>query len=205
MAEPGVWWYGGKPRLGAAWARCAARLADWLGWLATGAAAVAAALTGLLALLTLALVVARYCFAWNDTGLEELKWHLFGTAVMLGGAWCLAHDGHVRMDLVYGRLPRRARAVIDALAMLLIVLPFCGLVAWYGAEQTLDSFERGELSRNAGGLTNRWFIRSTIPIGFTLLGLQGLAQLLRALVVAVGGARSNDAIDEDPSGSEATS
>ena len=194
MAERGVWWYG-KPRLVSSWARACARLAGWLGTLATGAAVVAATLTAALAVLTLGLVVARYCFAWNDAGMEELKWHLFGTAVMLGGAWCLAHDGHVRMDLVYGRLSKRARAAIDALGILLLVLPFCALVAWYGSHTALDSFDRGELSRDAGGLTNRWIIRATVPLGFALLGLQGLAQFLRAVVVVVGGTRSPDAID----------
>lgn len=194
MSDPEAWWYG-RPRLTAGWARGCARLATWLGSVAAGAAGIAAALIAALAVLTVALVVLRYCFGWNHTGLEELKWHLFGTAVMLAGAWCLARDGHVRMDLIYSRLPPRARAAVDCLGLALIVLPLCALVVWYGSAMTIDSFERGELSRDAGGLSHRFAIRAMVPLGFALLGLQGLAQLLRSLVVVLGGPRPAAAID----------
>jgi len=179
------------------WAGALQAAAGWIAAVARSAAATAALLVAVLAVLTVVLVVARYCFGWNHTGWEEFKWHCFGAAVMLGGAWCLERDGHVRMDLVYARLPPRGKAAIDLAAMLVVVVPFCLVVAYYGTTGALDSFERGEISRNAGGLPHRWIIRSTIPLGFALLGLQAVAVAMRSLVVVVGGVQV-DTGDDPP-------
>ena len=196
QGEHGTDWYG-VPRRATSWAGVTQCVARWIDHISTAAGSVAAVLTAALAVLTLALVIARYCFDWNHTGWEEFKWHCFGAAVLLGGALCLARDGHVRMDLIYGRLPPRARAAIDLVAMLVVVLPFCLIVVHYGTSGALDSLERGEVSRNAGGLPYRWIPRSFIPFGFAVLALQAIAVAMRAVVVIIGGTKTDGDGDGD--------
>lgn len=127
------------------------------------------------------------------TGLAELQWHLFAVMVMLGGAYALTEDRHVRVDLLYSKLPRRGRALVDVLGDLIFLLPFCALVAWLSLSFIGLAYRSGEQS-DYGGLIDRYLIKSIIPIGLAVLALAGLGRILTnlRLVLARHGSSEND-------------
>lgn len=128
-------------------------------------------------------VLMRYAFRQGSVALQELEWHLFSAIFLLGAAYTLKHDGHVRVDLVYrSRLvSARARRCIDIAGILFLLLPFCALVIWASAPFVYDAWVHGEVSPDPGGLDYRWTAKALIPLGFTLLFVQGLAELCRLL------------------------
>lgn len=118
--------------------------------------------------------------ALTINSVTELQWHLFGILTLLGGTYALHHDSHVRVDLVYQRLSPRGQAVVDSLGHLLMLIPFCVLIAWLSRHFVSLAFVSGEKS-NYGGLTDRYLIKAMLPIGLAFLALGGLGQLLDRL------------------------
>lgn len=108
----------------------------------------------------------------------EMQWYLFGAVFLLAAGDTLRHNGHVRVDVLYTRLSANARAWIDILGSALFLLPLCGLVIWLSWPGFVESFTSGERSPDAGGLI-RWPVRLLIPAGFTLLALQGIAEMIK--------------------------
>ena len=115
----------------------------------------------------------------------EIQWYLFGAVFLLAAGDTLRHNGHVRVDVLYTRLPPVARAWIDILGSALFLLPLCGLVIWLSWPGFVESFASGERSPDAGGLI-RWPVRLLIPLGFSLLALQGIAELIKRLAFLRG-------------------
>jgi len=115
----------------------------------------------------------------------EIQWYLFGAIFLLAAGYTLKHNGHVRVDVLFGRLPPRARAWIDIIGGLLFLLPMCGLMVWLSWPDLVSSWISGETSPDAGGLI-RWPVRLLIPLGFTLLALQGIAETLKRIAFLAG-------------------
>jgi TRAP-type mannitol/chloroaromatic compound transport system permease small subunit len=130
--------------------------------------------------------VLRYAFNLGSNAWLEAQWYLFALAVMGGAPMLLKLNEHVRVDVVYGGRAPRTKAWIDALGLLLVLLPVCGIVIHLSWQFALDSFHQHELSPSAGGLI-RWPVKAAIPVGFGLLGLQALAELLKRLIYLRGG------------------
>ena len=116
----------------------------------------------------------------NSNMLSESVWYMFGGMVMLGGAWTLKVNEHVRVDLIYGAISERARTWIDLLGGLFFLLPLCILMVYFTWPWFVASYVSGEGSLNAGGLV-RWPAKLMIPIGFMLLGLQGVAEIIKCI------------------------
>lgn len=112
--------------------------------------------------------------------LIDLQWHIFALIVLFGGALALCDDAHVSVDFMSANFGERTRIVVTILGDLLLLLPFCAIIVWYGMSFAIASFDSGEGS-NYGGLTDRWFIKACVPIGFGLLGLVGLARVGRGV------------------------
>ncbi|MDH5675774.1 MAG: TRAP transporter small permease subunit [Myxococcales bacterium] len=110
----------------------------------------------------------------------ELQWYLFSALFLLGAADTLRKDGHVRVDVFYGRLPPRGRAAIDLAGTLLLLIPFCVLVIYMSWPAVLSSWQLAEQSPDPGGLP-RYPIKTLIPLCFALLILQALSEALKAL------------------------
>jgi TRAP-type mannitol/chloroaromatic compound transport system permease small subunit len=128
----------------------------------------------------------RYGFDLSDNWPLELQWYLFGAAVMLGAAHTLAQNGHVRVDIIYGNLSDRARLWIDIFGLLLFLLPACTLFAWLSWKTLfLPSWDILEHSSNSGGLP-RYPIKFMLPLGFFLLILQGLSELVKRFAALKG-------------------
>ncbi|MEY4429132.1 MAG: hypothetical protein RLZZ182_1821 [Pseudomonadota bacterium] len=120
----------------------------------------------------------RYAFSMGSNAWLEAQWYLFALAVMAGAPMLLRLNEHVRVDVVYGSREPRTKAWIDALGLLLVLLPVCGIVVHLSWQFALDSFHQHELSPSAGGLV-RWPVKLAIPLGFALLGLQGLSEFFK--------------------------
>ena len=128
-------------------------------------------------------VAMRYVFHAGSVALQELEWHLFALVFLLGAAYTLKHDEHVRVDVLYQSYwmtPRR-RALVNLIGTVLFLIPFCVLVIVSSWPFVHDSFLHAEGSPDPGGLSHRWLLKAAIPVSFGLLLLQGLANALRAL------------------------
>ena len=127
----------------------------------------------------------RYGASYSSNAWLEVQWYLFAGMVMLGASYTLFRNEHVRVDLVYGNLGERARIWVDVFGIILFLLPATLLLAWMTWPFFLDSFVRGEGSPNAGGLL-RWPVKILMPIGFALLTLQGLSELIKRIALLRG-------------------
>lgn len=150
--------------------------------------AVGRALSWLALALTLLVaydVAMRYFFQSGSIAIQELEWHLFSLIFLLGAAYTLKHDDHVRLDLFYKSrfMDDRRRAWVNLAGSLLFLIPFCVLVAVSAWPFVSQAYLFAEGSPDPGGLPFRWLLKAAIPLGFLLLVAQGLAEALKNLLV----------------------
>jgi TRAP-type mannitol/chloroaromatic compound transport system permease small subunit len=131
-------------------------------------------------------VLMRYGFRTGSVALQELEWHLMAPVSLLCIAYAIKHDGHVRVDILYGRLSPRAQAWID-LASCCLALGLCAIIIWLAVPYVMQSYDNGEGSPDPGGLPYRFLLKSMIPLGFMLLAVQSLASVFRALIPLLAG------------------
>ena len=127
----------------------------------------------------------RKIFNQSSNGLLEIQWYLFAAVFMLGAGYGFLKNSHVRIDFVSTKLTDRARNWIDVLGILFVLFPFCVITISLGWSFFLQAYTSGEMSQNAGGLI-RWPAYSLIPLGFALLMLQGLSELIKRLAFLQG-------------------
>lgn len=120
-----------------------------------------------------------------SNGLLEAQWYLFALLFLLGAAPTLAADRHVRVDVFWGRLPARQKALVDLLGCCLLLLPFCLFALAVSLPFTQNSLAVWELSPDPGGLP-RWPIKLAIPAAFALLSLQGLSMAVQRAAIVFG-------------------
>jgi TRAP-type mannitol/chloroaromatic compound transport system permease small subunit len=111
------------------------------------------------------------------TGLVELQWHLFALMVVLAGSYAIRENGHVRVDFVYDRLGPRGRIIVDMIGHLVFLIPFGVLVIWLSLDFVDLAYRSGETS-DYGGLTDRYLVKAVVPLGFGVLVLTALGQVL---------------------------
>ncbi len=133
-------------------------------------------------------VAMRYLFHAGSVALQELEWHLFGLIFLLGAAYTLKHDDHVRVDVLYQSrwMNDRRRAWVNLVGSLVFLLPFCVLIIVSSWPFVQISFVHAEGSPDPGGLPYRWMLKAAIPVGFGLLLLQGIATAIHALLRILG-------------------
>ncbi len=136
-------------------------------------------------LISAANALSRYGFGVSSNAWLEIQWYLFGAIFLLAAGYTLKHNGHVRIDVLYGRWSPQLRAWIDLVGTILFLLPLCALMIWLSWHGFLESFQRQEISSDAGGLL-RWPVRLLIPLGFALLGLQGVSELIKRIAFLRG-------------------
>jgi TRAP-type mannitol/chloroaromatic compound transport system permease small subunit len=117
----------------------------------------------------------------NSNTLSELQWYMFTGIVMLGGAWTLKVNEHVRVDLLYGWVSERTRTWIDLVGGILFLLPMCILMIWFTWPWFYEAWITNEGSNNAGGLA-RWPVKLLVPVGFGLVALQGISEIIKCVV-----------------------
>ena len=116
----------------------------------------------------------------TSNALVEAQWQLFAASFLLGSAYVLSCDKHVRVDVWYGRQGNRGKAWINIVGTLLFLIPFCIFGIWSSWDYVLNSWSRLEVSNSSGGLP-LYPIKTLIPVSFFLLLLQGIALLLSSL------------------------
>lgn len=129
--------------------------------------------------------VIRKAFNISSNAWLELQWYLFGAAFMLAAAYTLKQNEHIRIDVVYGMFPRRVQHWIDLLGHIFFLMPFTALMVYFFVPYTLFSFRSGEMSTNAGGLIV-WPAKAILLVGFGLLAIQGLSEIVKKIAVMRG-------------------
>ncbi len=128
-------------------------------------------------------VTMRYLFQAGSVALQELEWHIFALIFLLGAAYTLKHDEHVRVDVLYQAkwMTAKRRAMVNLFGCLFLLLPFCILMIVSALPFVEQAYGWGEASPDPGGLPYRWLLKAMIPFGFVLLVLQGVALCIRSL------------------------
>lgn len=127
----------------------------------------------------------RKIFNQSSNGLLEIQWYLFAAVFMLGAGYGFLKNSHVRIDFISSKLSDRARNRIDVIGILIVLFPFCAICIALGWPFFVQAFASGEMSTNAGGLI-RWPAYGLIPLGFALLMLQGVSELIKRIAFLTG-------------------
>ncbi|MET0596999.1 MAG: TRAP transporter small permease subunit [Mesorhizobium sp.] len=129
--------------------------------------------------------VIRKVFNESSNAWLELQWYLFGAAFLLAAAYTLKQNEHIRIDIVYGAFSRRIQHWIDLLGHLFFLMPFVLLMIYYFIPYVALSYRTGEVSSSAGGLV-LWPAKSLLLIGFVLLCLQGISEIIKKVAIMRG-------------------
>jgi TRAP-type mannitol/chloroaromatic compound transport system permease small subunit len=147
-------------------------------WVNARLGAVACWLVLIACLISAGNAASRYLFSASSNAWLEVQWYMFAGMVLLGGPYTLKVNEHVRVDLIYSAVSERVRIWIDILGCLLFLLPICIILIYFTWPWFLDSWRIDETSSNAGGLI-RWPVKLILPLGFALMALQGISELIK--------------------------
>lgn len=139
----------------------------------------------LVTVISAANAVIRYVFNVSSNAWLEVQWYLFAAVFLLCAGYTLLHNEHIRIDVVAGRFSRRTQAWIDVIGGLFFLLPMACLILWLSWPLFVSSLTSGEMSSDAGGLV-RWPAKLLIPVGFALLALQGVSEIIKRVAFLLG-------------------
>ena len=146
---------------------------DRLGWLASWMVLAAC-------LISAANAMSRYAFDISSNAYLEIQWYLFAAIVMLGASYTLRMNEHVRVDIVYTHLSERGKEWLDLIGTAVFLVPSMLVIAYYSWPFFMQSWNVQEISGNAGGLI-RWPVKLLVPVGFTLVALQGISEIIKLI------------------------
>jgi TRAP-type mannitol/chloroaromatic compound transport system permease small subunit len=129
--------------------------------------------------------VIRKAFNSSSNAYLEVQWYLFAAAFLLAAGYTLLQGEHVKIDVISSKLSKRKQIWIDVIGFTFFLTPVCIAILYYGLPFFLQGYRSGEMSSNAGGLI-RWPVYLMIPIGFALLLLQGLSELIKRIAFLRG-------------------
>ncbi|MEW5911187.1 MAG: TRAP transporter small permease subunit [Thermodesulfobacteriota bacterium] len=141
---------------------------------------------GLLVLAIILNVLLRYVFDMGQVFLEELQWHLYALAVMIGLSYSQVVDSPIRVDILYQKFSRRTKAKWEIFGILFFLLPWIIILILQGVDFWSESWRVNEHSDSPLGLPFRWIIKALIPISFALLGLASVSRLISSFAVIFG-------------------
>ena len=127
----------------------------------------------------------RYAFNISSNAWLEIQWYLFAAVFLLGTSYTLKRNEHVRIDVVTGNFSKRTQVWIDVFGFLFFLLPIVSVILYYAVPYAITSFQNQEVSSNAGGLIV-WPAKALIPLGFALLWLQGVSELIKRIGYLLG-------------------
>jgi len=129
--------------------------------------------------------IVRYTFSTSSNAWLELQWYLFSAVFVLCAGYTLMRNEHIRIDIVTSHFPRRVQIWIDIIGGIFCLLPMTIIIMALSWPIFVDSFERGEMSPNAGGLL-QWPFKLIVPVGFFFLALQGISEIIKRVAVLKG-------------------
>ncbi|MBF0258388.1 MAG: TRAP transporter small permease subunit [Desulfamplus sp.] len=131
-------------------------------------------------------VIMRYVFRNGSIAIQELQWHIFSVIFLLGAAFTLKRDGHVRVDIIYTKMHRKTKAWVDFFGTLVFLIPFSIIIIYSTKMFIMGSWVVREISPDPGGLPFRYILKAMIPTGFVLLILQGISEAFKNLLIITG-------------------
>jgi TRAP-type mannitol/chloroaromatic compound transport system permease small subunit len=151
------------------------RAIDWLndklGWIANWLVLAAC-------LISAGNAMSRYAFDLSSNAWLEIQWYLFAAIVMLGASHTLRMNEHVRVDILYTHLSERGKEWLDLIGTAVFLVPSMLVISWYSIPFFMQSWNVQEISGNAGGLI-RWPVKILVPLGFALVALQGVSEIIK--------------------------
>ncbi|KAA3650101.1 TRAP transporter small permease subunit [Denitromonas sp.] len=145
--------------------------------------------------------LSRYGFNLSSNAMLEVQWYLFSAVFLLCAGATLLNNAHVRIDLISSKVSARTRNWVDVVGIIFFLIPVAVMIAVMSWPEFLASFMQNEQSSNAGGLV-RWPVRLLIPVGFGLLALQALSELIKRIAFLTG--HGPDPLEKSPSDQGAT-
>jgi TRAP-type mannitol/chloroaromatic compound transport system permease small subunit len=154
-------------------------------WISTQLGRIAAWTVLAAALISAGNAFVRYILNVSSNGWLEIQWYLFAVTVMLGAPVVLKLNEHVRVDIFYGKLKGNGPVYLDLFGLIFFLLPAMGVIAYLSWPLFLSMLRSGEMSPNAGGLI-RWPAMMLVPLGFALMFLQGLSEIIKRIAYLKG-------------------
>lgn len=149
------------------------RISEWIGrWLAW--------LVLFMVLISAANATYRKAFSDSSNAFLEIQWYLFSAVFLVGAGYTLLRQEHVRIDVILGRFTRRTQVKVEIFGIVAFLMPLVFSVVHEVWPLVIQAYHSGEMSENAGGLI-RWPVYAMVPIGFVLLGLQGVSELIKRI------------------------
>jgi TRAP-type mannitol/chloroaromatic compound transport system permease small subunit len=139
--------------------------------------------------------LSRYAFSASSNAWLEIQWYMFAGTVLLGAAETFRRNQHVRVDLIYGSVSQSRREWIDLLGGVVFLMPVCLIMIYFTWPVFLQSWRLGEMSSSAGGLI-RWPVQLLLPVGFGLLALQGVAEIIKRGAALSGAALKRQGVED---------
>jgi TRAP-type mannitol/chloroaromatic compound transport system permease small subunit len=136
-------------------------------------------------LISAANATVRKIFNYSSNAYLEIQWYLFSVIFLFGAGYTLLRNEHVRIDIIQGRLSPRAQNWIDVVGIVLFLMPMSLIIMWLSWPLFMDSLARHEVSTNAGGLII-WPARLMVPVGFALLIVQAVSELIKRIAFLAG-------------------
>src|SRR5688572_5997236 len=161
------------------------RASEAIDWLNTRFGKLANVLVLLACLVSAGNAMFRYAFSLSSNGFLETQWYMFAVMVMFGTSYTLRRNEHVRVEIFYLYLTERGQLWLDLVGGIVFLVPTCLLMAALSWPFFMQSYEAGEWSMNSGGLL-RWPIKLVIPVGFVLLALQGISEIIKRAAALKG-------------------
>jgi TRAP-type mannitol/chloroaromatic compound transport system permease small subunit len=127
----------------------------------------------------------RKAFNIGSNAFLEIQWYLFAAVFLLAAGYTLLRQEHVKIDVILGRFSKRTQIKVEIFGLLAFLMPFVFNVIVEVMPLVIQAYESGEMSSNAGGLI-RWPVYALVPIGFALLGLQGVSELIKRVAFLMG-------------------
>ncbi|SDP29459.1 TRAP transporter small permease subunit [Afipia sp. GAS231] len=127
----------------------------------------------------------RYAFGYSSNSWLELQWYMFAVFVMFGASYTFKRNEHVRVEILYLMLSERGQLWLDMIGTLFFLIPSCLLLSYLSWPFFMQAYNVGEISSNAGGLV-RWPIKIVVPVGFVLLALQGVSEVIKRIAALKG-------------------
>ena len=154
--------------------RLTEQLGQWLKWLVLFSSLISA-FNALM----------RYTIHYSSNAWLEIQWYMFGAMFLLAAGYALKHEEHVRVDVLFSKMTPKQQAWLDVFGGIFFLMPMAIIIAWMSIPMVRNSIHSMEYSSDPGGLL-RWPIKIVIPIGFVLLAIQGVAEIIKKFAVATG-------------------
>ena len=124
--------------------------------------------------------IVRKVFNTSSNAFLEIQWYLFAAVFLLGAGYTLLRQGHVKIDVILGRFSKRTQIIVECFGIVFFLMPFVFAVIHHVWPLVVNAYVTNEMSENAGGLI-RWPAYALVPLGFALLGIQGVSELIKRI------------------------